>query len=200
MTRISAADAALAGALREQAVQAGQDAPRVRGADWRTAIVQTISSDGTVTTSDGITARRAATYLTPAAGDQIVLTQSGAGNWLAAGRLAPASTAGTWQPISLASGWTAWGSPYWTPAYRINGDFTVSLSGMARAPAGGLATPANVGTLPAGVPPTKARFTTEVGTGIFGAIDVNTSGVIQILDYSGNASWASLDIIHYRLL
>jgi hypothetical protein len=76
----------LAAAIREQAKAAGSETPSVRGSDWRLAVVSTVGSDGTITTSDGIVARRMETYVSPANSDLIVITQSGAGNWLAWGR------------------------------------------------------------------------------------------------------------------
>lgn len=196
-----AVHADLADALQRQAVQAGATSPAVRGADWRLAVVATVGTDGTVTTTDGIIARRMADYVTPAAGDTVVISISSSGNWLAHGRTAASSTAGTWQPLTLSGGWTAYGTPYWTPSYRINGDGTVSLSGLAKAPASAL-TPQTLCTLPAAiVPASKARFPTEVASGIHGVIDVNGTGVgtLQIQDYSGNASWAALDVVRYRL-
>lgn len=196
-----AVHADLADALQQQAIQAGANAPAVRGADWRLAVVVTVGTDGTVTTTDGIIARRMATYLTPAASDTIVVSISSSGNWLAHGRTAPATTAGTWQPLTLSGGWTVYGTPYWTPSYRINGDGTVSLSGLAKAPASALQ-PQTLCTLPAAIVPTsKARFATEVANGVHGVIDVNTSGTgtLQIQDYSGNATWAALDVVRYRL-
>lgn len=32
-----------------------------------------------------------------------------------------------------------------------------------------------------------------------GSLDINTSGTIQIGDYSGTATWAVLDVARYRL-
>lgn len=189
----------LADAMRQQALQAGASSPDVRGSDWRQAIVSTVGNDGTVTTSDGIIARRMATYVTPTAGETIVVSISSSGNWLAHGRIAPVTTAGTWQPLTLSGGWTTFGSPYWTPSYRLNGDGTVSLSGLAKAPASA-ATPQTLCTLPAAITPTsKSRFPTEVANGIHGALDINVSGALQIQDYSGNAGWAALDGVQYRL-
>lgn len=189
----------LADALRRQATQAGADSPAVRGSDWRQAIVATVNTDGTVVTSDGVIARRMATYVTPTAGETIVVSISSSGNWLAHGRIAPVSTAGTWQLLTLSGGWTTFGSPYWTPSYRINGDGTVSLSGLAKAPASA-AQPQTICTLPAGiVPASKSRFATEVANAVHGVLDVNATGTLQIQDYSGNAGWAALDGVQYRL-
>lgn len=189
----------LADAIRAGAVQAGADSPQVRGADWQTAVVTAVGTGGTVT-AGGIAARRMASYESPAVGDLIYLTNSSSGNWLAVGPVAPSSTAGTWQPLTLASGWTPWGSPYWTPSYRINGDGTCSLSGLAKAPAGVTVT-TTVTTLPAAATPaSKARFAGEVAAGVYGSLDINTNGTVQITDFTGTAGWASFDVARYRLI
>ncbi|MFK8850513.1 hypothetical protein [Streptomyces sp. Ac-502] len=194
-----AVHADLADALQQQAIQAGATSPAVRGADWRLAVVATVGSDGTITTTDGIIARRMATYLSPAAGDTIVVSVSSSGNWLAHGCTAPATAAGTWQPITLSGGWTTYGTPYWAPSYRINGDGTVSLSGLAKAPVSA-GQPQTLCTLPAAiVPASKSRFPTEVASAIHGVLDVNATGTLQIQDYAGNATWAALDGVQYRL-
>ncbi|MER7053497.1 hypothetical protein [Streptomyces sp. NPDC000351] len=79
----------LAWALKEQATRAGEGAPSVRGADWRTAVVTLVNLDGTVA-ADGIPAiRRLETYRNPAAGDLIVIQQASNGNWISPGRTAP---------------------------------------------------------------------------------------------------------------
>ncbi|MFI0914301.1 hypothetical protein [Streptomyces abikoensis] len=195
-----AVHAELADAILTGSVQAAAATPAVRGADWRLAVVSTVGTDGTVTTSDSIIVRRLDTYLTPTVGDQIILMRSSSGNWITPGRTAPATTAGTWQPLSLNTGWSTFSSAYYTCAYRINGDGTASLSGLARAPASTTGT-ATVGTLPAAATPAKrARHVTEVAVGVFGVLDINADGTIQITDYSGTASWAALDVAtRYRL-
>lgn len=75
----------VADAIRRQAVAAGVATPSVRGADWQTATVTAVGTDGTVTCGT-IVARRLETYQNPLVGDRIVITQSGNGNWLACGR------------------------------------------------------------------------------------------------------------------
>lgn len=77
---------ALASAVREQAKQAGADTSAVRGSDWRMAVVATVNADGTIVTTDGVTARRDETYVSPAATDLIVISQSSNGQWWAWGR------------------------------------------------------------------------------------------------------------------
>lgn len=86
MTSTQSLAVELADAFYRQAAQAGAATPAVRGADWRLAVVSSVGSDGTVTTSDGVIARCMESYLVPAATDLIVITQSGNGNWLAWGR------------------------------------------------------------------------------------------------------------------
>lgn len=195
---ITSVAADLADAIRAGAVAAGADSPQVRGADWQTAVVTAVGTDGTVT-AGGIIARRISAYQAPAVGDLIHLMNSSSGNWLAVGRVAPSTTAGTWQPLPLASGWAAWGSPYWSPAYCINGDGTVSLSGLARAPASTTGT-ATVGTVPAAaVPLTRAFFATVVGSGVHAGLEITSAGIVQISNYSGTATWAALDVARYRL-
>ncbi|MEV7112329.1 hypothetical protein [Streptomyces anulatus] len=79
----------LVGALRRQAVRVGADTPSVRGADWRIAVVATVNAGAnTVTTEDGIEVRRWESYLAPAVGDIIGITQSGGGSWGTWGRWA----------------------------------------------------------------------------------------------------------------
>ena len=44
----------LATRIRREAVKSVQATPTARGADWRSAIVATVGTDGTITTADGI--------------------------------------------------------------------------------------------------------------------------------------------------
>lgn len=189
----------LADALQGQVQQASDQIPGVRGADWRLAVVASIGSTGTVTTTDGIVARRAADYLAPAIGDTIVITVSGSGNWLALGKTAAASTAGTWQALSYNGTWAAWGAPYGAPAYRINSDGTVSLSGLARAPAS-TTTTSTIATLPtAARPPVLVRCTCMISTGNASPLEITTAGLLQITDFTGTAVWAALEGVSYRI-
>lgn len=185
-----------AAAIIHRARNTARDDPRSRGADWRTATVSTVNSTGTIVTSDGITARCMQAYRVPTVGDQVVIHRSGSGNWIAQGRLR--TDADSWTALTLSGGWTAYGSPYYTPSYRLNNDGTASLCGLAKAPSGtsGVST---VCTLPSAAwPASKVRFTTEVASSIFAVLDISNTGVVQINDYSGTASWAALDIAHYR--
>lgn len=75
-------------ALQQQAKRAGEQAPSVRGSDWRLTTVTVVNGDGTVDTGDIPGIRRLASYDTPAVDDVIVITQSSSGNWLALGPMA----------------------------------------------------------------------------------------------------------------
>ncbi|BBB01082.1 hypothetical protein RVR_8333 [Actinacidiphila reveromycinica] len=85
-------------------------APLVRGADWRTATVATVGTDGTITTTDGIPARRMASYSHPAAGDRVVISRSGSGNWRAEGLLVHSTDTEwtTYTPAVTGAGSATW--------------------------------------------------------------------------------------------
>lgn len=171
----------LAWAIKQQARRVGEQSPTVRGSDWRQAIVQTVSTDGTVTTVDGIVARRMQTYEAPAEGDVIVVTVSSAGDWIAAGRLA--SGDGAWTPLTLASGWTAVAS-YNTPAYRLYEDGTAGLCGISTI-SGALTAGMTVATLPVEATPAKnSRVAVQVASGYFGVMTVTSTGVVTLTDFN----------------
>ena len=171
----------LAWAVRQAARRVGEQSPTVRGSDWRQAIVQTVNADGTVTTVDGIVARRMHTYLAPAAGDVIVVTVSSAGDWIAAGRMA--SGDGAWTPFTLAGTWTP-NANYYTPSYRVNGDGTASLCGLASM-SGALTSGMVVATLPTAARPAKSvRVTVQVAVGYFGVMTIAPTGDITLNDFN----------------
>ncbi|MFJ4925259.1 hypothetical protein [Streptomyces sp. NPDC088736] len=101
--------------LKGLAKRAGEQAPSVRGADWRLATVTAVNSDGTVD-ADGIPGiRRTEFYRNALVGDVIILTQASSGNLLALGRTlsvpdvpwvpyTPAWTAATTNPVIGANG------------------------------------------------------------------------------------------------
>lgn len=95
--------AEFADALRQQVLQTGESAPTVRGSDWRTGPVTAVNSDGTVNLG-AIRARRLDSYLNPAVGDLVAVSQSGNGNWIVIGRCAT-SADGPW--VSYTPVWTA---------------------------------------------------------------------------------------------
>ncbi|MHC3427168.1 hypothetical protein [Streptomyces sp. DT18] len=191
----------LVAALGAQAQRAGERAPSVRGSDWRLATVATVGTDGTVT-ADGIKARCMPTYAAPEVGDVVVLDQSGSGNWLCWGPTAKSTPA--WTPIPLATNWSA-AANYYAPAYRINGDGTASLCGLATM-SGTLANAATVATLPAAArPAAQVRVAVQVATTFFGVMTLAPSGAITLGDFSGTlsttgAKWAEFDALsRYRL-
>lgn len=114
----------LSTAVHDQAVHAGRSTPAVRGADWRLATVLTPNADGTITTTDGITARRLDSYRGAKNGDQVFITVSGAGGWVCWGR--PGSGTGGWTPytstFSAAGGGASLGNGLVDAEYVLDGD------------------------------------------------------------------------------
>lgn len=200
MTRPSARRAAAQATAAAR--RTAQNTPAVRGSDWRTATVATVGTDGTITTTDGIPARRDETYTTPNVGDLVYITRSSSGNWRATGR--PAVGTGGWQPITLAANWGLSGS-YYTPACRIEADGTASLCGLAVL-SGSLSAGAIVATVPSeAAPQRQVRVTVQVSIGFFGVMTLASTGVIQLGDFSGTLpssgnKYAEFDALsHYRL-
>lgn len=101
--------AQLAAGIASAARDAAGTDPLVRGADWQTATVTAVGTDGTVDIGS-IRARRLDTYVNPAVGDQVILTQSGIGNWVALGRTAPTvdSEWTTYTPTVAGGGSVTW--------------------------------------------------------------------------------------------
>jgi hypothetical protein len=199
VTSVQQAANDLADTLYAQVRQASDQDPSIRGADWRLATVASIQATGTVTTTDGVVARRTDLYVTPVVGDTIILTVSGMGNWLALCRTAPASTAGTWQALPYSGTWSAWGGGYLTPGYRINGDGTVSLCGLAKAPASTTGA-STLATLPVGARPTATvRLDITVNSGLHAALEISTAGTLLVADFVGTALWAALDGATFRI-
>lgn len=91
----------LATALKGQSKRTGEQAPSVRGADWRTATVTAVGA-GTIT-ADGIVARCMEGYL-PLVGDVAVISHSSNGNWIAFGRLSTGDPG--WITPTLGTGYT----------------------------------------------------------------------------------------------
>lgn len=81
----------LARALKQQA--AATATQEVRGTPSRRAVVASVGTDGTVTTTDGITALRLGNYANPVVGDVVALAGSASGSWVALDRLAAADGA-----------------------------------------------------------------------------------------------------------
>lgn len=104
----AATSAQVAQAVAAAAVQAGQDTPAVRGADWQTPTVTAVNADGTVSCGTAIRARRLDSYTNAAVGDQIMLTRSGTGSWIAVGRTA---TGPSGEFADFTPTWTATSNP-----------------------------------------------------------------------------------------
>lgn len=119
MTSSHVSTRVLAGALRRHAAQTGATTPAVHGSDWRRAVVDTVGTDGTVTTTDGITALRAETYRAPAVGDVIRVSVSSAGAAVAEGRYAASGDG--WTALPFGAGFSA-AAGYQPPQYRRTGD------------------------------------------------------------------------------
>ncbi|MFJ9740806.1 hypothetical protein [Streptomyces sp. NPDC101166] len=108
----------LAQALKQQARRTGERAPSVRGSDWKQAVITAVNADGTVDADSIPAIRRLQHFTDPAVGDVVVISQSGAGNWLALGRLA--TSVGEWTALPFAAGFSA-APTYQVPQYRIVG-------------------------------------------------------------------------------
>lgn len=95
-------DTGFVDAVIGEATRKAAATPGIRRGDWQLATVTAVNTDGTVDVG-AIRARALGSYLNPAAGDLIVLSQNGKGNWIAIGRTA----------TSAATAWTAY-TPVWT--------------------------------------------------------------------------------------
>lgn len=78
-------------ALRKNAGQVA--ASTTRGTPSRRSVVDTVGTDGTITTTDGITALRKEAYRDPAVGDVVTLSQSVTGAWYTDGRISSGADA-----------------------------------------------------------------------------------------------------------
>lgn len=179
MTRKSARR--VAAGVKTAAVRGAQADPTARGADWRSATVAAVGTDGTITTIDGVIARRMESYTTPAVGELVHISRSGNGNWRAEGRVAVGT--GGWTSISMVTGWGPF-SGYYAPAYRVLSADTASLRGLGSFN-GTLTNGVVIATLPvAARPAAKVRATTQVGTGYWGVMTISTDGTIALNDFT----------------
>lgn len=185
--------------------------PLVRGADWRTATVATVGTDATVTTTDGVPCRRMGTYTRPQVGDQIVITRSGAGNWVAIGPLAGASD-GAWSTPALATGYTGNGNNQGTPQYKVvnrYGDLAVVWrGGLSVTYSSG--SPVNSGNFLAAMLPTAARpsgtrtmtvaCSASTSTSLSVKVDfTSTGGTVVVVQTGVTPPWISLNNVVYFL-
>lgn len=164
------------------------------------ANVSAVGTDGTVTVTRGTDTyplvRILSGYINPVVGDAVEILHT-AGGWVCLGALLTYNP-GTWKPLTLNSGWTTF-SGYATPAYRLSSDGMCYLRGLAQK-AAGAASGASVCTLPAEArPATKRRFVAQVSGTLFGSLTISADGTVVIGDFTGTASWATLDPAIYSL-
>ncbi|MGW0780307.1 hypothetical protein [Streptomyces sp. NPDC002913] len=180
--------------LARLAVDQGAAAPSVRGGDWRLATVASVGSGGTVTTTDGIVARRLDSYELPAVGDLIRIDQSGTGSWLALGRTAPATGDG-WQTPTFTSPWANYaGANYRQPRFRRVGQ-EVIIEGLAGTGGTSVTGTSTVFTLPVGYRPDDGyAFPSITSTGASRQLNIFATGLVQFTSLpAGAVSYISLN-------
>ncbi|SDL27567.1 hypothetical protein [Streptomyces indicus] len=191
----------LADALSGAAVAAGETTPAVRGADWRLAEVDTVNADGTIETTDGIIVRRMESYVLPAAGDVIVISQSSSGNWIALGRTA--TNSGGWTALTLAAGYTNPGHGY-TASYLREGR-RIWLRGRIGPTSGTIADGDTILTLPAAIRPADSPTVSWAVTRDASAmpavcrLEITTAGAVRTFQTTALPSWVALDGISYTI-
>ncbi|MFE9777688.1 hypothetical protein ACFYPA_05975 [Streptomyces sp. NPDC005775] len=200
----------MAGSMKRQAVRAGATTPSVRGSDWYRAVVDTVGTDGTVTTTDGVIALRDEAYQAPSAGDIIRVTVSSAGAAVALGRYAGATAPnGGWTSIPLLTGFTTPRAIFGPAEYRIitiAGSDRVELRGSVSCTTAVTTQTAFSSALPAAAWPPYARTwavrrQTSADTKGVTAVEVSTAGVLQIhgLVSPNTTAWFALDGSYYDL-
>lgn len=194
------ADAMLAEANRQAAAD-----PNIRRADFTYDTVTAVNTDGTVSVGD-IRARRYTAYTQPAVGDKVVLLQSGNRNWIALGRLVPATDAGGWTLLALGAGIStlSHGLP---PAYLLEGK-RVTLRGRCGVTSGTIANGATILTLPASLRPAggvdfgwaSIRNAPAGSNAVPNVVRVDiaaTTGVLKTFEVGSPPTWVSLDGVSY---
>lgn len=177
----------MADAIAQLAVEQSAATPAIRGGDWRTATVATLGADGTVTTTDGIVARRTAVYEGPLVGDQIRIAQSGAGSWVAEGRLAPTAGDG-WTAPSLTSPWAPFGSGYQPARYRLYACGDVGIEGVVGTGATSVTGTSAVFTLPSDCWPAATQMVGQVMNGnVLRQLTVNNLGQVRFVNLPAGA-------------
>ncbi|MFE0470462.1 hypothetical protein ACFW2V_02450 [Streptomyces sp. NPDC058947] len=189
----------LASALKQQAKRAGERAPSVRGADWRTATVTAENGDGTVD-ADGIDDIRCLeTYSQPAVDDVIVITQSSSGNWLALGRTTTADP--DWTPLTLAAGYTNPGHGY-TASYLREGR-RIWMRGRIGPTSGTIADGDTLATIPTAIRPGVAvAWAVARDAATMPAVcrlEITAAGVLRTFQSSALPQWVGLDGISYTI-
>jgi hypothetical protein len=189
----------LAWALKQQAKRTGEQAPSVRGSDWRLATVTAVGTDGTVA-ADGIPGVRCMeTYALPAIGDVIVIDQNSSGNWIAWGRTAAYNQA--WTNLTLASGYQYPGHGY-TPSYLREGR-RIWLRGRIGPTSGTIPDAATLLTLPPAIQPgvniswAVTRDASVAPSTI--RLEITNTGTARTYQTSNLPTWVSLDSITYTI-
>lgn len=191
----------LVAALKSQSTRAGEQAPSVRGADWRTATVTAVGA-GTVT-ADGIVARCMERYALPAIGDVAVISESSNGNWIALGRLANAAS--TWANLTLASGYIYPGHGY-TASWMRDGSRIYLRGRIGLTGGGGMPNATTIATIPTGIRPAggvAAGWAAVRDNGLYPSVtrvEITDTGVLRTYDSSTPLpTWIALDGITYTI-
>lgn len=103
------------------------------------------------------------------------------------------SLGSTWTSFSYGSGWGSLGSGFQTGAYKKVGDLVI-LRGIVTRTSGSSTT---IATLPSGYRPTATSICTVLANGGYGAVNIDSSGVISL---SVGIPWISLDNIVFSTL
>ncbi|OUD04709.1 hypothetical protein [Streptomyces swartbergensis] len=189
----------LASALKQQAKRAGERAPSVRGADWRTATVTAENGDGTVD-ADGVPDIRCMeTYSQPAVGDLIAITQSSSGNWLAWGRTT--TTDPDWTPLTLAAGYTNPGHGY-TASYLRAGR-RIWMRGRIGPTSGTIPDGDTLATIPSAIRPGVAvAWAVARDAGAMPSVcrlEITAAGALRTFQSTNLPTWVCLDGISYTI-
>lgn len=172
----------LADAIGANAANVGAGTPAVRGGDWQPATVTAVNADGTVT-AGGIPARRARSYADAAVGDLIALMNSGAGDWIALGKLAPVDGSDGWQAPTLNTPWINYvgAGGYRGARYRRYPDGDVALEGVVASGGTSVSGTVTVLTLPAGYWPQAIEVFTAITAGnVVRQLEVTAAGVVRL--------------------
>jgi hypothetical protein len=92
-----------------------------------------------------------------------------------------------WMGLTFQNSWVAYGGGCTTPQYTKSADGLVSLHGLVANGTIG----ATIATLPVGYRPAARVLIHAVSTGLYGRLDIDTSG--NIIAVSGTNNWYSLD-------
>lgn len=171
----------LSAALQRKMERTGQSTPAVRGSDWQTATVTAVNTDGTVDAGGIEDIRRMAGYQAPAVGDWIVISQESSGNWIAHGRLVPA-TGDAWITPTLTAPWISYpgGGNYQGARYKKQADGIVVIEGLIASNGVSVSGVSTIFTLPAGYRPTATLVFATINTGnAVRQLEIVETGVVR---------------------